>query len=423
MRKHFPQAVWVALPFLACLSPLAAQAPEALLSADTTFYFRLDGIEQHRNAYEKTALAEVMRGDMGDFVDYATTFLKDNVAQGLLRERALQGVPPKQLTKIQNTLNQIPNLIKYFKQHGVVLGAEVSCFEPFQGQLTLVFPNGNEEAYRSALLDMFQTIALLAEVEIKETKIGNRTIYEAQELDGVQSAWWQEGKHLIYVLSSDKIDRTLEVLDGKRPNLTSAPLFASMNGFKKFDSLVRGFLDVEKVLKAVLTPGETGNKLEMLKQMAGRKLIISKLGLDGLKSLTFHYGFEKQYQRVNVSLNVVEPKDRKGVLQLFNSTGRFEMNQLPALPPDATSVAAIHLDWANIYDVIADTALALTGALSPGDVQEVQNAFRELDRILGIDLRKDLLATLDSLAVISNSPGDGPLFLGISVAFKVKDEK
>ena len=46
------------------------KSPEAYLSADSIFYLHYDGSVAHRAAYDKTALAKVMKEDLGEFLDY-----------------------------------------------------------------------------------------------------------------------------------------------------------------------------------------------------------------------------------------------------------------------------------------------------------------------------------------------------------------
>ena len=45
----------------------AQEAPEQLLPDGAQIYFRWDGIEAHRAAYEKTAIGKMMQRDTGNF--------------------------------------------------------------------------------------------------------------------------------------------------------------------------------------------------------------------------------------------------------------------------------------------------------------------------------------------------------------------
>src|SRR5205823_2379572 len=96
--------------------------------------------------------------------------------------------------------------------------------------------------------------------------------------------------------------------------------------------------------------------LDNLKSRFERYLLLSHLGLTGLKDFTFHLGFDGKYQRSTVRLGVVEPEKRGGLLRLA-TTGpiAYGLDKLPPLPPDADLVSIRHVDWEEIHDYIRTT--------------------------------------------------------------------
>ena len=57
MKSHLSLVFW----FLVCPAVASAQdVPERLLSDQTQVYLRWDGLEAHRAAFDKTALAQIM---------------------------------------------------------------------------------------------------------------------------------------------------------------------------------------------------------------------------------------------------------------------------------------------------------------------------------------------------------------------------
>ncbi len=390
-------------------APAPGQAPETLLAAESLVYFRYDGLEAHRKAFDQTALAEILRGDLGDTLDYVMKVLQEQLGPSLLKDKLLEGASPDQLIKLQNAANQMPHLIKFLGNQGFLVGLEFMDLQEPRFQVTVVFPNGGEPKNRSALTGAFRLFAVLNKIAVKENKTGDRDMlfWEAP----LTVALWQEGSHMVLVIGTEKVEHTLALVDGqgKRANLTKNPLHQSVAGFKAYDSIAYGFVDLEGGVKLARTLGDPANK------------IIDELGLAGLKNLTLHIGFEGKYQRTTVVLRTTG--ERKGVLRLLNAPGTIDLDKLPPIPPDATTVGAMHLDLANAYDVIRQSVEVVVGVLAPAEKEKVIEFFKEIDKATGVDVRKDLLGSLGTSAVVYSAPSEGPFMSGFCVALQVKDAK
>jgi hypothetical protein len=389
----------------------SSRPPEALLAHDSVAYFRFDGLEPHRKAYEQTVLAEVMRGDLGDFCAELVRLLEEAVGFDIVKERVLAGVPPEGVVKIHEAARQLPRLREYLRHHGFVLAVEVPEILPPQLQVTVVFPQGGQPPHRAAVFGGLQLVTELNQLAVRQAKQGGRVIYraspprvgksdkkgkEANEGGGLAFAWWQEGEHIVLTFGTEEPDHLLRRLDDpRRPNLTGNPLFRSVAGFKRYESLARGFVDLEACVRKAQGLGSAAKKF------------IDELGLAGLRSLTLHIGFCGRHQQTTLALHVTGK--RTGVLKLIPAA-EVSLDRLPLLPPDALTVTAFSIDapaWAEFAG-----AMLLGGGTK---------ALDEIDRALGIDFRKDLVQALGRQAVLYTSPGEGLSVLGAGLAVEVKD--
>ncbi len=220
-------------------------------------------------------------------------------------------------------------------------------------------------------------------------------------------AWWVEGKHAVLALSTDKPD----VLVGKmtasdRKPLTGSPLFQRVAGFKKFETNARAFLDVAAFVKLGAQRGKEVAKL------------LDDLGLMGLRGLALYSGFDGRAERGLIEWDM--PGPRKGLLTLLSGKP-FALADVPPLPPDVVSWSMSNLDLAAFYDTAYRAAEQIVGLISPDDLPAVKGFVKQANDLLGIDVRKDLLGSLGGQFVSYTSPADGPLTLGVTVLFKVKD--
>jgi hypothetical protein len=402
-----------------------AQPVESLLPADAVAYFRYDGYEPHRKAYEQTALAKAMRDDLGEFLEHLGMVVADSLANTLKEKH------PEQMQKLAGGWNR---LMEYLWRHGLALGVEARPLAaaasplpfldvPTRLRFTVVFPEGGLAKNRKVLVPLLDLIP-----GMKAKQIRGRTLHEFAEGE-LHVAWWQEGRHLVLVAGNDTIDGALDVMEGRRPNLTLSPLLNSVTAFNDYETDMRGFLQVHKVVDLMRTPAQGDSKLAMLKDWVGRGLIFSQLGLTSLKSLKFHLGFDRQYQRSTILLDICAPRQRAGLARLVFAPVRFAPAELPPLPPDAASVRVSQVDWKSFHDVVKqiiglaklEELFSAAPALQPAKDGKAKDAPAKAD--LGVNITKEILPHLDSTLVLYNSMSEGPSLLGQAAAIKVKDEK
>jgi hypothetical protein len=237
--------------------------------------------------------------------------------------------------------------------------------------------------------------------------------------------WWKEGEHVIVVIGADPVQRTLTRIDRHQPNLQSAPLYKKIAGFHQYESYFCGYVDVPKLLDLIPAAAASDNRLEQLQNQLIVKVVMSQLGLSGIKGLSWHWGFEGQYQRSTMVVHVVPREERQGLLKLISSPKAFDLKSLPPLPPDAATVCVNHIDWDAWYNTARDLYRFVQIGQRFGEGQNVLGGWKDLDEeiqdAVGFHLRKDFLNALDSTVVVYQGGSDGPFFLGDVLAIKVKD--
>jgi hypothetical protein len=128
-------ALAVASILLLCpAAPAQAKPPEELLPADSILYLRFDGLEAHRQAYEKTVVYELLQEDLGDFLGYIASLLKKQIIQ------QAANTDNELVKKALQLVGEPTALLKYAEKHGAVVALEVLGHSPPRWQATLVLP-------------------------------------------------------------------------------------------------------------------------------------------------------------------------------------------------------------------------------------------------------------------------------------------
>ena len=196
--------------------------------------------------------------------------------------------------------------------------------------------------------------------------------------------------------------------DKGQKRLSESPLLKKINDFKEFETSLRGFLECAALVKFAKGRNKDVDKL------------LTDLGLDGLRSITFHSGFDGPTSRTVAEIDM--PGPRKGLLKL--AAGKpFTLADVPPIPDDATSWSMTNFDIAGLYDIAVPAAEQIVRILAPDEAKQLPDALKAVDDALGISLRKDLLGSLGDRFATYTSPGEGILTLGQTYLFQVKDEK
>eukprot|EP00913_Durusdinium_trenchii_P008770 g8236.t1 len=407
------RCLWV-LPF--CLltsaafcperSQAADAAPEALLPAESVGYFRYDGLADHRKAYDDTILAETVREDFQPLIDEITKLILDAIGPQVLGDKLLDGARPGELIKLQKAVRLLPSVVKLLKEQGFAVGVEVIDPMKQRFQVTFVFTGGGKSS-SSAILGGFRLLAYLAEQPLTEAKVQGRTVLQFTAEKPVNVHCWKEGPHVVLTIGSEAPQRTIELAEGKRKNLAGAKLYRRVAGFRGYETIAHGFFNVAETLKIVE------------KAIPPAKGIVRMLGIDGLKDVSFHLGFEGRMQRSTVFIGM--PGERKGLLKLFAPKTGFNLKKLPYLPPDSVAVTASGVDFPLAYDEILKTVKLIAAFTNPTAQKDFESALAGFEKSIGISLKKDLIDSLGSTMVTYTSASEGALNLGSVIAIEVKD--
>ena len=104
----------------------------------------------------------------------------------------------------------------------------------------------------------FQLVAALNDLAVTPGKYAGRDVFEMKLDSDVGLAYWQEGEHVVCTIGTQKPDYTVKFAEGKRPNLTGNDLFRATAGSTPYETIARGFIDAERILKYVRPLGPHG---------------------------------------------------------------------------------------------------------------------------------------------------------------------
>src|SRR5208283_1174086 len=285
-------------------------------------------------------------------------------------------------------------LLATLTTQGVIIGVEVRALEPPDLQVTLILPGAG--AQPGPFLAAMRLAASMGKVEAKEVKVGNRAVQHIAA-EQVHLVWWADGKDAVVAIGTDKPEAVVKRAHGQTPRLAENSEFKKLQQFKEFETGTRAFVDGAALVKLAKSRGKEVSK------------IIDDLGLDGLKAVRFHSGFEGPAERSLIEVDM--PAPRKGILTLANGKP-FKLGDLPAMPPDVITFSATRFDWAGFYDTGIQAVQAIVGVVAPEELPKVKEGLKQADAILGINLRTDLLGELGDMLVTYNSPSEGLFSLG-----------
>ena len=394
------------LLFLVTSPAVAVEAarPERFLAANSMLYVRFDGVEAHRKAFDGSVVGELMHDELGDFFDYLADVTRDSIGPMTLKSRVLNGEPAKRLHTLRKAFQHVPNALRGLGKNGFVAGVEVITPLGPRGQVTMVFPEAGRE--ENGGLAAFHLLAQMSAKGVTERKVAGRTVYQcdAELLAPFHIAWWQEGTDIVVLIGTEKPERTLAQVDQKKRSILDHPLFKEVEAFKEYETVGRGFIELEKYIKP-------------LRLLNAGGAVIDALGVDNLQWATFHLGFEGRNMRTSFALRA--PGKRVGLLGMLTAGRTVGLEELPPLPSDAASFHAFNLDPLALYDLLLGLG---EGVLSAEDRKELQDAAKDLDERLGVNIRNDLVGALGSQWVLFNSPAEGPFSTGLGLIVEVKDE-
>jgi hypothetical protein len=395
--------------FLHATPSAAVGAPaEALLSETSVAYVRFDGVKSHAAALSKTTFAKLLREELQPLVSDIQRRIFDALGPGVLSENLLEGIAPEELLELQKAADGLPHLVTLLYENGFVLGVDVVDPLKEQWQVTIVFENVSMPKHREALIGAMRLIGKYGNAKPEPRKIQDRDVVVA-EMNNVRMAAWREAEHVVWTIGTLAVEQTIGVAKGKTKNLTDSKVFKSLSGFDRYPSFARGFVDVERIIQTVNAA------------VPPAALFTQQLGLQGLKRVAFHLGCEDEFLRSTVALHM--PGERKGLLKLVDGLQPVSIEDAPPIAPDASFVMVSGLQFKDVFDTVLSVAQLAYGFANPRADAPLSAELEKLEKQLGVNIRQDLLDSLEPPAVLYSAPSEGPFSIGSAVAVKVKDEK
>jgi hypothetical protein len=439
-----PAAVRVAAP--------AADSADALLSPTTQLYARWDGVAAHAGAYKKSIWGPVMAGPTGDSIRAVLARAPKLVGNSLLAEPLLDGKAPAELRANLSDLKNASKLIDLIADRGVIVGGEVREPRPTlkgvgsvlggilggrvpgpealvpDAQLLVVVPDSADQA--DVLFSAIRLALRAGEADVEKLaadagRTGFRLVppKNAGPPFPIHAAWWVEGKHFVLYAGTMKVEAVLREVaaNAAKGGVTGHPLYQRVKKDPGFESVARGFVDAGRVVglaKSLVGPF-----------VPGARERIDDLGLGGLKAVVFNSGFDGRESRAVWEVDL--PGERKGLGKVL-SQKPLGLNDLPPMPPDVSRFSAMRVDPTATYDAGIMAAEALTmfepsigGEEGKNPAETIRNRReyleREFEKLIGLDVRRDVLPYAGDKVVMFQSPTEGLSAFGTVVCFSLKD--
>ncbi len=368
---------------------------ESYLPAKSQIYFRWDGMQTHRAAFDKTALGVMMKGDTGKFLDELWAFAHENL------KNAAQAEP-----KVGPLLKDFTKLLGTMHTHGLVFAVEVEQIKPQpMVQAVLVFPKAAGES--GTVMPLIQKIAEETKADVKTVKVGKRFV-NTVEVELLKVGWWGQGSDAVLFLGTTDPVAYARDIDSKKTGLAGNPLYKKVAGFKEFPTAARGFIDFNSTL----------NIIADIAPQAGP--IIDETGLKGLKSISFMSGFDGPAERSVVDVDM--PGPRKGLLSL-TSQKKISLKNLPALPNDISGFSAGSVAFNKSYGEFVNLAHGIIRVFDADKADEIKDAIKNFEGAVGVDISRDLFGSFGDVMVAYSSASEGILGTGAVIAIQVKDGK
>ncbi|MFN0199243.1 MAG: hypothetical protein ACKVT0_21035, partial [Planctomycetaceae bacterium] len=375
-----------------------ATHPAALLPQNSLLYVDWDGQAAHREGFEKTASYEA-------FYESGLMDVVNRVVRSLT-----ESLPAEDAGRYSE-------VIKHVSEHGVTAGLTISTVSgPAVPYLTVVVHQGAtiEPAFAEILKKASGPSVTFSTEEMRKRNVTSTVIPNSP---GVEMGWWNEGEHLILTAGLGAINSSLDVVTGDAPNITTSAIYQKYAENKPvFERTAMFWLDFGLLRN---TYGEFPVPMGQNQSVTVSKLL-QALGLDTLGVIVSQAGYK---DRANWSETFVEaPGPKRGLLALAEQEP-ITLADLPPIPFGTNGFSAASFDWGKAYDVIKATIHDVAALESPESVKEVDNAFSEIDRLIGFELKSQLLDTLGNVVCVYGDTRQGFLGLGTGLAVEITDKR
>ena len=316
-------------------APLARYFP----GRDLVAYAEFDGLDAHREAWEKTAAHRLL-------TETTTGAMLEQSAARLL-DMALAQQPG-----ISVGGRDLVALGEHLLRSGYAVGINgAGGAEP--PRCLAVVIRGAATGKARAIIDRLLRAGEHPRAPVKTVeKPGGRKVNVLGNPARGGKVWWSEGDDLVVSLvAPNGVDAIIAALDGGEPNALGHPTRAALS--RGADE--PGFVPVGLAFcdMAVFPP-------------LPREAVA--FGLDRVKRIDYRWGFHGP--AIEGIVGVVAPAPRTGIPALFDQP-TFDTRHLPPLPGGLDGFTVVSLDAARFYDLICRDA---GGAEPPGSGPRIRSA-------------------------------------------------
>ncbi len=378
---------------------------EELLPRDTVLLVHWDGSADHQESYQKTAAYEAL---------YESGLMP-------LIERTFE-----QLGKQSETSGEaeqlVTSLLQAISKQGFALSVTLPA--PAPGGPPIPLPQG-----LLIVPDSGRHVATIAgmasggpRLQVESKEVNDRTIWTTliPDTPGVEIAMWNEGGHLAVSAGIGALQNHLAVASGAAPNVTGNPLWTEFGPANaEYDQTTLVWFDLGRIRDTyapmpvpVPVPGPNGGPMTIGD-------VAKTLGLDNVGAIVSAGGNRGRALWSETTMQI--DGERRGLLALADHE-KITLDDLPPLPADTTSFAAVSFSLAKFYEDLLTTVRDGMKSAPPEVQQQFEQQINSLPLMIGFDPKTDLFDTLGNVVTPFIEPGQNFLWIGgVGVAVEVKD--
>lgn len=366
-----------------------------LISADTVLYLSYDGSERHKSAWEQTAAHEAM---------YQSGMV--NVLEKLLESVG------QQMGGQRNP--EMEAALRHLDAQGATVAVSLPTKQgPPLPHVTVVFHEA--AGYEELLSGLAKGFGGFAGLRFDEVEVGERKVTKAvvPNSPGIEVGIWAEQQHLFVTAGIGAVEACMAVADQQTPGLTANPLYTKYQRTAEgFEALSVAWLDL-KALRGTYGPMPlpTPTRLTI-------NDILSTVGLNNLDAVASQHGYKGRSLWSETTIEVDGP--RSGLLAMSDQAA-MTLADLPPLPANTSGFNATRLNLSAMWDTLTGLARQAATFGPPEGGAELEEMLDRLPRMIGLDLKSDLLDCLGDVICVYADPDQGFFGSGSGLMISVRD--
>ncbi|MDY6913072.1 MAG: hypothetical protein SVT52_01255 [Planctomycetota bacterium] len=284
---------------------------------------------------------------------------------------------------------------------------------PSPAAAVLIDLGSDREAFDKHLQAILQSLA--EETTVTEVTVGAVTYKLYQPQEGLEVAMGYKGDLFFATLGPGVAKRVIELTPAAA--LSAGKKFTdSFSGVTGDNEQLSVYVDVAALIDRLepLLPGSAHKAEAGQEQISELRRIVNAIGLSNVKAIA---GAIRIIDRgMYTKIRIISPAPHRGVLHLFAGEPLTDTD-LAGVPEDADFVLACKLSPEAAYAELRRVVKAVSAEAD----EELAGGIAEAEKDLGISIRKDLLANLGEVCVLSSAASQGGFLTGTVLSVQVKD--